>query len=241
MKTKSELIIQEYDNLESGQVILFLYRLKNLCLDADGSILLSAEVEHEGEVYNIEDVAQVSNPNDEQFCIIPKEENFITPIIKAIAKTHPELKLEVKALTEKGFEDLGSKNLTDEYMPVILATVPPVNKLRHDVVKDAIDAFYNECKGSMDAHKAEYSQRLALAVASLDPETANERKESFDNTTKTYVDTREDMKERHIKALEAAYARYQGIKVKSDALAKEEADAKSKEVTQKMDIFNQED
>ena len=68
----------------------------NLCVKAEPAALLSLTVtDIEGNVYNIEDVADTMIPDDFSFEFVPKEMEMLPFIQKGIAETHPEFKQEV--------------------------------------------------------------------------------------------------------------------------------------------------
>ena len=78
----------------NGHTMLYYFHLSNLCVTADPMALLSSTVKIDNKDFNLEDVATVSIPNDKQFAVLPKDKEYLAPIIKAIKLEHPEFEIE---------------------------------------------------------------------------------------------------------------------------------------------------
>ena len=80
-KTINELFDETKQKM-NGHTMLFYFHLSNLCITADPMALLSATVKIENQELNLEDVASVSIPNDKQFAVLPKEHDYLLPILR---------------------------------------------------------------------------------------------------------------------------------------------------------------
>lgn len=242
MKTRSELIHSEYDSLQGGQVALFLYRLSNLCLKADGAALLPVEVFDGDNFVGLEEVADVTLPSEDRFCIIPKSHSFIRAITMGVFKIHPELKMSIKKLTDNGFEDVeGMEDDSDDSSLVILAVVPEVNRSRYDAVKESIKILYNDCKTKMEDYDAKYTLRLTNSLEGEPADYVDEMRKKLKDTRDSYAKMRDEMKETKLKELEDAYERYQANEAEKKAKQQEEENATNSEVGLSMNMGEWED
>lgn len=241
MKTKIETVIDEYEDLLSGQVNYFLFRLFNICLKADGTALLAVKVTVKGEEKNIEDVAEVGKNDDYQYCIIPNDEDYFKPITKAIFMIHPELKMKIMAMDENGLTPLSDDEIPKDKLKVIVATLPDVDKDRHDVIVDAINTFYDECKVNMENYKQKYTVKLSTTIEGMDNDVVDSAKDDFDKITKDYTQKRDSIRDKKKKEADDAYQCYLSQQEAQDAKKKEEELATNKEAGLNLNMFSNED
>lgn len=242
MSVTSDLILKEYDRLQGGQVALLLYRLMNLCLKAEAAALLAVEIVTDGDKVNLEDVANVFNPQEDQYCIIPQDESFLFPISKGLVKLHPEFKIELKLLSDEGLEDFSADEDSESSskMKVILATVPKVDKNRHDILIDAVDVLYNDCKSRLEQYKADYLARLTNSLEGHSAEDADEMRKQFDETTDQYSEMRDKMRDEKKDEIEKAYEMYKANQEEISTNQKEEQMAKGRDKMLSMNMFDTE-
>lgn len=241
MMTKLETVLSEYESLMAGQVNYLLYCLLNIPIKADGTALLSARIMVRGEEKNIEDVATVTKTNDYQYCIIPKQGEYMEAIIKGIALPHPELKANLMGIDEKGLSPLVDDEIPQDKLRVVTLDVPEVNKDRYDAITKAIDTFYDKCKVDMEDYKQQYTIKLASTIEGIDKEMADSAKENFDNTTKDYAEKRDKLRDMKKTEADEAYQHYTARKEEEKAKKQEEELATNKNAGLSMNIFNNED
>ena len=75
-------------------------RYRNLCVKSEPLALLPVTVDTGDEQLNLEDVANVSKPNDFQLAIYPNTPNFMQDIIRGVFDAHPEFKLDIRDMNE---------------------------------------------------------------------------------------------------------------------------------------------
>ena len=115
----------------SAYVALLNYRFMNLCIKAELASLMPVTIYIGNDECDIEDVADVSLPNEYQMAIYPKNPNNLSAIIQAVYEAHPEFKMEIK-----------SHNDSDEAnQRYVLYTMPEVDKNRHDFLNEGVEGL----------------------------------------------------------------------------------------------------
>jgi len=210
MKTKIEFVIDEYDGLMAGQVNYLLFRLLNISIKADGTALLAVRVTTKGVEQDIEDVAKVEKTNDFQYCIVPNKDEYLEPIVKGVITVHPEMKVNIMGMDNKGLTPLVYDEIPNDKLRVITLDVPEVNKDRYDVINQAIDTFYDKCKVDMEEFKQQYAIKLAIVIEEMhmDKDAAEGAKETFDDITKDYSEKRNRIRDKKKEEAEEAYQHY---------------------------------
>ena len=104
----------------SGFAVFMNYQFMHFGVKAEPAALLSVEVELGDESMNLEDVADVAIPKDDQFALIPKEQDYLFAICKAVAQAHPDYKIEQKSMNEEEESSDGaeSEEEDDKYVLV---------------------------------------------------------------------------------------------------------------------------
>ena len=155
-------------------------RFKNLCVKADPVALLPVTVNTGHQELNLEDVANVSMPNEYQLAIFPNIPNYMQDIIRGVFEAHPEFKLEIRDTNEdrKNQENsqkeepdkekldneepdmnsvLGLDDIFDEdsdETKYLLYTMPEVNKDRRDFLNNGVKALHQQCMVRLDGEYA---------------------------------------------------------------------------------------
>ena len=156
-------------------------RYRNLCVKADPLALLSVTVNTGHEQLNLEEVANVSRPNEFQLAIYPNISNYMQDIIRGVFEAHPEFRLDIKDLNEdrknreaeKKNQRESQKNRPEEDEPdmsnlgldrifdedsqetkYLLYTMPKVNDNRHDFLDNGVKALHQQCVVRLDAEYA---------------------------------------------------------------------------------------
>jgi len=144
--------IREFDSLGekyTNFIGVMDFRFKNLCIKADPMALLPVKILIEGELQNIEQCANVAKDNDYQFMVFPKYEEDLGQIAKGIFESHPEFKIEGKTMPVESVDEDGNDQTED--IKYLVVTMPEVNNDRYKVLKDAVDAIYQDCKIQMES------------------------------------------------------------------------------------------
>lgn len=189
----------------TGHAALLNYRYMNLSIKAEPAALLSLIVtDIEGNMYNIEDVADTMIPNDFSFEFVPKEMEMLPFIQKGIAETHPEFKQEViKPQDDEHFFVANSADYDKERH--IVCTMPEVDNNRYDLLKQSVKALYDERMVEMDKIKAEYTKTLSDRTADLPKEEADEAKNKLEELFKQYSDICKTYRDNKVKEIEESH------------------------------------
>ena len=197
-KTINELFDETKQKM-NGHTMLFYFHLSNLCIKADPMALLSATIKIEDKDLNLEDVASVSIPNDNQFAVRAKDTEYIMPITKGIKLEHPEFKLEEK--TEKD-------EITGEDYVVIYYTMPEMNEERHNVCLEYIKANFDATSAKLEAIFSQGSAKVALKMTGASEENIKLAKDTLQEIYEWHTDTLKKLKEDKEKEVEDAYQAY---------------------------------
>jgi len=198
MRQKVLGLIEEAKSQFSGYASIYAYRLENVCVKAESAALLSFNVEFEGDEYPIEQMANAWNPREDQYEIVPNDEEYIFPICKGMKEAHPEFEIEVKD-PEEG---------SDNDSKTILVTVPEVDKNRRDTMMDAVDTLSKDIKPRIDAANEEYKVRLDILLIGETKERIDEAKKEYNKLHDTIKDYCKQCREQKEKEIEEAYQRY---------------------------------
>ena len=198
-KTINELFDETKQKM-NGHAMLFYFHLSNLCIKADPMALLSATIKIEDKDLNLEDVASVSIPNDNQFAVRAKDTEYIMPITKGIKLEHPEFKLEEK--TEKD-------EITGEDYVVIYYTMPEMNEERHNVCLEYIKANFDATSAKLEAIFSQGSAKVALKMTGASEENIKLAKDTLQEIYDWHTDTLKKLKEDKEKEVEEAYQAFQ--------------------------------
>ena len=208
----------------SGYAALLNYRYHNLCIVASPESLLPVNIELEGELLHIEDVAIacLADGREDQFEIYPKEREFLFPILKGIKEVHPEFKIELKDIEGEDGED---NNQDEEKDKFILATMPPVDKARHDVLMEAVGVLSDDCDARIKATFNYYSAQIVLKLAGAKPEEIDEAKDALQQINDNHCDLCKQFRGDKENEIEDAYKRFQEELAEKQAKLQEEAAA----------------
>ena len=203
-------LLQEAQQKMNGYAVYMNYQFMHFGVKAEPAALLSVEVEVGGERMNLEDVADVAIPQDDQFALIPKEQDFLFDICKAVAQAHPDYKIGQKSINGEEEDSLDGEE--DRY---VLCTMPEVNDDRHDVGMNYVKAIYEEMTAKIDTTHAAYGAEIIKQLASAKPEEIDEAKEELQKIYDQMKDICKSYREEKEKQIEEAYQDY--LKKKAEA------------------------
>ena len=212
MRTSVLKLLGECKKKMSGYAALLNYRYANLSVKAQPEALLSLKLDD----HPIEDVAKACNAPDreDQFEIYPLSPALLMPLVKALKKVHPEYGIELK-------QPEWSDDEEDKY---ILATMPEVNKDRHDALMQAVSVLSDWCDAKMKATFGFYSAQIPLKLADAQPDEVDEAKDALQNLNDQHADICKKYRADKEAEIEDAYKHYQEEQAKKQA-EKEEQDA----------------
>lgn len=184
------------DKLNAYSVLLN-YRFSNLCVKAELGALMPVTVITEEE-HNLEDVAKIAIPQENQFEIFPIHNQYTQRIADGILAVHPEFKLDMK-------QDEGSSNPQDKHL---LYTMPDVDEDRRKLLSDTADVFYKECLANIESACADYEEIFAGVYDKISPEEIQEVKEALSDTCNEYKEKVDKQYMDKIDEIDEAYDRY---------------------------------
>ena len=198
-------IISQYEQLKGrleGYAAMLNYRYMNLCIKAEQAALIPVRVTIEDEGKNLEDVANIAMDGEYGFKVFPKYEEDLLAIGKGIAMVHPEFKQERKNLTVE--MDDGQK-IDVEYL---LLTMPEVDDNRYDILKQATNGMYEECKIQMEVAKSEVEAQIAILSVDEKAEDIDKVKDAIKELNKTWTEKRDQLHDDKLKEIEEAHQKY---------------------------------
>lgn len=224
-------LLQEAQQKMNGYAVYMNYQFMHFGVKAEPAALLSVEVEVGGERMNLEDVADVAIPQDDQFALIPKEQDFLFDICKAVAQAHPDYKIGQKSMNGEEEDSLDGEE--DRY---VLCTMPKVNDDRHDVGMNYVKAIYEGMTAKIDATHAAYGAKIIKQLASAKPEEIDEAKEELQKIYDQMKDICKSYREEKEKQIEEAYQDYLKKKAEAEQAESERQAARGEDKSSKLDL-----
>ena len=187
LRNSIKILLGELDAKLTGHAGLLNYRYMNLCIKAEPAALLSLTVtDIEGNVYNIEEVADTMIPDDFSFEFVPREMAMLPFIQKGIAESHPEFKQEVIEPKEEDhfFRPFELKSLSMRAFFEKYKDAFTFSKLRGKLI--AIRERRHGRMVEIDKVKVKYTELLADRTRELPKEEADEAKDKLEELFKRY-------------------------------------------------------
>ncbi len=202
-------IIMEFDKLAenlSNRNAVFGYRLMNLCVKAEEVSLLPIEVMIEGELQKLEECTQIGKKDEYSFMLFPNYDEDLVAIGKSVMMEHPEFKQKVETMTLDSIGDEGEDKKIDVHY--LLLTMPEVDDDRYDVLKDAVDLCYDQCKAEMQAVLTKGDLKLAEASVGETEENLDRLKKGRDKLEKQWTEHRDKLYHDKLKEIEEAHNKW---------------------------------
>lgn len=197
---------QLYEKLK-GYVAMMNFRYINLCIKADPVALIPVTVNVEGVEKPLEQVAMTAKKDDYRFWIIPKYDEDWESICQGIAKVHPEFKQSDGSFQ---VENIG-ENGEGREVKYIELRMPEVNKKRYDVLKDAVDVVYQECKALMEAAVNKAKVEIAFQSVGEPKEDIDGMNKAVDKLDKDCKEQRDKLRDKKLQEIEDAYKTWVSI------------------------------
>lgn len=238
MRKSTALILGELQGILSGYVALMNYKFLNLCVKAEAASLLPVTVEYDGDRYDIEQVADVTSPREDQLQVYPKEPVLLFAIGKAIALSHPEFKQEIVKDDSNGAQPstINETPNDEDADKSILLTMPVVNKDRHDVLIDAIGVLYDETRAKLKEKLGIFSERTMANLAGAAAKETDEAKNALEDIRKQHEDLAQQYYDNKKKEIEDAYERYLKELTEKKSAQHEQAVATNMEAGQSFEM-----
>lgn len=235
MRTSVYNLLREVQQKMSGYAVFMNYQYMHFSVKAEPAALLSVEVDMEGEPMNLEDVADVAIPEEDRFALIPKEQEDLFAICKAVAKAHPDYKIEQKSMDEEDENSEGSAS-DDGGDKYVLCIMPEVNDDRRDAGMDYVKAIYEEMTAKIDAANAAYDAKIAKQLMNAKPEEIDEAKDELKKLYDQIMETCKSYRDEKEKQIESAYQEYLTKKAESERAESERQAARGEDKGSKLDL-----
>ena len=236
------IVLREFDLLSenlSNQNAVFSYRLKNLCVKAEEVALLPIEVVIEGEPQKLEQCTVIGKKDDYSFMIFPKYDEDLIPIVKGIAETHPEFKIEGKQMPIESTDGEGNDQTIE--VKYLLVTMPVVNDDRYDVLKDGVDAIYQDCKLQMERANSVSKAKFKEISASETKENLDALDRELDRLNGQWNTQRDKLYNEKLQEIEEAHNHWLAGKNESDQQHRESEKARGEKAAHSMRINSEDD
>lgn len=227
MKRSVATQLDQLKNKLNGYVALLVYRYANLCIEANPIALLPVKVMIENEEKNMEDVAKIAVFETYHFAVIPIYDDDLFAIGQAIMKEHPEFKQELKTLDGHSEDDPEGKFL--------FYTMPEVNKERHELLLQLVDALYDECKEKMEVAQQTCNVKLAILQADASTEEQEKTAEIIKDIMKQFEDMRDTNRDGKKQEVEDAYEEWQKKQAEKEANKEEKQQEQGNPLQMVMD------
>lgn len=239
MKRRIKNTIEEAKSKLGGYVALYSYHLMNLVIKADPVALLGVNVMTEEGDSIIEGVADVLKPDDYHFYVVPKEQENLVAIGKGILETHPEMKQEVRRISELINEEPGVEE--DETENYILLSMPEVDDDRYKVLKDGVESYSELVKTKTETVYDFYKLKVEEMVMASSQEEKDEAKAALEELSDMSSKTIEEFKQRKLTEIEEAYKKYLEAEEEKQTQQEKEEKAHGKSAGMSMKLYGEED
>ena len=233
--------IREFDSLGekyTNYIGIMDFRFRNLCIKSDPMALLSVKVLIEGELQNIEQCADVGKDNDYQFMVFPKYEEDLGQIAKGILEVHSEFKVEGKTMPIESVDENGNDQTVD--VKYLLLTMPVVNDDRYKVLKDGVDAIYQDCKIQMESANNISKAKFAELAPGETKEDLDKLDKELKRLNKQWNEQRDKIHQAKLDDIEEAHNKWLAEQAEQMQQRTEQENARGEEAARSMKM-NQED
>lgn len=202
MKSSILTIISDAQSRLSGHVMLLSYNYYNICVKAEAIALLSVTVTSGDTTFDIEEVANVSNPDPYMFDIYPKNEELIIHIAKAIMKAHPEFKME--ELKTEEIEEIPDYK-SQRYLRF---TMPEVDSDRRDTYIDMTNMLFDQTNIKIEAIDTATMVKINREAVRLSPQEIDEANSQYKELYQQLKESAEKFRDDKLAEIDEAYQRY---------------------------------
>lgn len=221
------VLLGEYTQLSeklTSLVAVLNYRYMNLCVKAEEASLLSVEVEIDGERKHLEEAARAAKKNDYQFMVFPNYEEDLLQVAKGFMMYHPEFKQKILKLSVDVPNEQG--NNTPHDVQYIELTMPEVDDERYDVLKQGVNAYYEETKAMMDTAVVDATPRIMSLARQETAEDAEKVSKALDKLSGEKKEQIAKLRDEKLQEVDSAYNKWLAEKAQQEIARLEEEDAR---------------
>ena len=220
---------QQFESRITQSLNIMQLHFFDLCVDADPVALMSVKVYDGGFDRNIEEVANVAKMDDRTFAFWALEEgNSLDGVEEGVRKAHPEFIIETKGCRKS--------EESDEVIPILLVTVPYVNKERRDVLVKAVGTYRDAFNTYVDAEANLTKVKMAPHLLEATDKDKEAVEQLFKDKAKEYKDMAEKAANDKIKKIEEAYQKWLEEKAAEDVNLRDIAASSNPEAATSMSM-----
>lgn len=221
-----------------ANVAMLEYYCQQICVKHETASLLPVVVEYEGEDKRLEEMAEVYFPEEheddlDKIYVVPNENIYLSAIIEAIYKVHPEFKIEIFShgaedestddskkermgdgfITREDPEDLSNKSndeveSEDIKMYFIRLTMPPVTKKLRDTYHEIVENLFKGTKMMLDAERVKMKANVAPKTIGYTDKELKEVDAAMDEIYNDALKEAERIRKEKDEEIEWGYNRY---------------------------------
>jgi hypothetical protein len=224
------VVLKEFDQFGedlSGHCARFAYSLMNLCVKAEEVSLLPVEVLVEGELQKLEECASLAKKDEYSFMVVPKFEEDMPAICMGITHEHPEFKQDFDTFTITSVDEAGAP--VEQEIRYLLLKMPVVDNDRYKVLKDGVEALYQDCKVEMEMVSKKYEAKFAALTVGESEADLNRLKIAIDKTTDQWESHRDNLYKEKLQEIEDAHNMWMADRVEETLDHMEEQEAHNEE------------
>ena len=224
------VVLREFDQYGedlSGHCARFAYMLMSLCVKAEEVSLLPVEVLIEGELQKLEDCASIAKKDEYTFMVVPKFEEDMSAICMGVTLEHPEFKQDFDTFTVTSVDETGES--VEQEIRYLLLKMPKVDNDRYKVLKDSVEALYQDCKAEMEVVSKKYEVKFATLTIGESELELNRLKKSIEKTTDQWEGHRDKIYKEKLQEIEDAHNMWMADRVEETLDNIEEKEAHNEE------------
>ena len=227
MDSNISRLAQEFESRITQSLYSMQLHFSDICVDADPAALLGVKVSDLGR--NIEEVANVAKLDDRTFAIWAIDvDSGLEDVAAGVKEAHPEFICKYTSC-KKSAE-------SDEIVPILVATVPYVDKVRRDVLVNAVGTYKDAFNTYVDVEANLAKVKMAPHLLEATDKDKEAVEQLFKDKAKEYKDMAEKAAGDKIKKIEEAYQKWLEEKAASDSNLKDIAASSNPEAATSMSM-----
>lgn len=218
MEKKIQQVLDEAQGVMDGLTAVLFFRLANIPVEADPLSLLSVTVKIEDNERSLEDVATPSKLDKYSFAFVPKDNDYIFPIIRGLKREHPDFEIEQGQMEsapeinfsaeERAMLGMPESDEQPESQKYLICKMPEMNDSRRETYTDLTEATCETSKKQIGAKKTKFEAVLLKRSIGMPEDQVEEAKEQLDSIVESSLAECDKSKETKIASIEEAYQLY---------------------------------
>ena len=221
---------QLQEQLQNSTAIMY-FSYKNLCVKAEEASLLPITVEIEGEGRKLEDVATIMQKDEYRFALVPNYDDEMAALAEGVAKIHPEFKQSRETISVDPEDGSGPRDVA-----YLLLTMPDVDNERYDLLKEYVDALYDECKAKIEKAVADAEIQLAIHGEGETSEYMDQVRKAMKENRDQWQEHCKNMHDEKRKEIEDGHQRWLAGNAEQQKASQERDESLGEAVTQRMKL-----